>query len=61
MEMGGNVLASDAQGLTPLHWAATKGQEEIVRILMKEKGDACLAQHAFGRTPLHCAASQGKG
>jgi hypothetical protein len=60
MEMGGSVLAHDAQGLTPLHWAATKGQEEIVRIMMRdEEGDACLAQHAFGRTPLYCAASSG--
>lgn len=43
---------------TALHWAAEKGQEETVRLLLEIKSDPNLLD-CFGQTPLHYAAENG--
>ncbi|EQC30461.1 TKL protein kinase, variant 1 [Saprolegnia diclina VS20] len=45
-------------GYTPLNWAASEGQLEVVRFLL-EKGAAIDVKTMLGRTPLHWAASEG--
>ncbi|XP_066524800.1 ankyrin repeat domain-containing protein 66 [Hoplias malabaricus] len=44
---------------TPLHWAATRGQTEIVRILIENGARSCLRTNN-GWTPAHYAAESGK-
>ncbi|XP_059376955.1 ankyrin repeat domain-containing protein 66 [Carassius carassius] len=44
---------------TPLHWAASKGQTEMVRILIENGARACLRTDN-GWTPAHFAAESGK-
>jgi len=50
--------ATDAIGRTPLHWAAAKGYEESVTMLLAAKADPSAAD-TVGWTPLHCAAAAG--
>ncbi|XP_030644432.1 ankyrin repeat domain-containing protein 66 [Chanos chanos] len=49
----------DWNNKTPLHWAAAKGQTEIVRILIENGARPCLRTD-FGWTPAHFAAESGK-
>eukprot|EP00451_Oxyrrhis_marina_P028228 CAMPEP_0204337142 /NCGR_PEP_ID=MMETSP0469-20131031/20080_1 /ASSEMBLY_ACC=CAM_ASM_000384 /TAXON_ID=2969 /ORGANISM="Oxyrrhis marina" /LENGTH=678 /DNA_ID=CAMNT_0051321119 /DNA_START=1 /DNA_END=2033 /DNA_ORIENTATION=- len=49
---------SDPSGMTPLHFAARRGYEEIVGILLEAKADPGSA-NATGMTPLHHAAAGG--
>jgi hypothetical protein len=59
VELGTDVHARTASGLTPLHWAAEKGHEEAVRVLVELGGDDVLAQDAPKNTPLYHAESHG--
>ncbi|KAI7805075.1 ankyrin repeat domain-containing protein 66 [Triplophysa rosa] len=49
----------DWNNRTPLHWAASKGQTEVVRILMENGARACLRTNN-GWTPAHFAAESGR-
>jgi len=49
------VAVADADGLTPLHWAARAGNLEIVGLLVRA-GASVNAQDGSGQTPLHWAA-----
>ncbi|XP_017276986.1 ankyrin repeat domain-containing protein 66 [Kryptolebias marmoratus] len=44
---------------TPLHWAATKGHTEIVRLLIEHGARPCLRTE-HGWTPAHFAAESGR-
>ncbi|XP_048046422.1 ankyrin repeat domain-containing protein 66 isoform X3 [Megalobrama amblycephala] len=44
---------------TPLHWAASRGQTEMVRILIENGARACLRTDN-GWTPAHFAAESGR-
>ncbi|XP_043918564.1 ankyrin repeat domain-containing protein 66 [Protopterus annectens] len=49
----------DWGGRTPLHWAAAKGQSEIVRILIENGARPCLRTET-GWTAAHFAAESGR-
>ena len=56
MATGTDVNTKDKIGFSPLHWAVSKGQKEIVELLIA-KGANVNAQNKIGMTPLHGAAS----
>ena len=58
IEAGGCVSGQDETGMTPLHWAAHGGHEEVAQVLLQRGADAC-AGNAEGWTPLHYAACAG--
>jgi ankyrin repeat protein len=47
-----DVNQLDANGQTPLSWAAEKGHEEIVRLLLKTGTVYVNSKDQFGWTPL---------
>jgi len=51
-----------ANGNTPLHVAASFGDEELVKMLLAAPGISVnvLNSNADGATPLHCAVMHGK-
>jgi ankyrin repeat protein len=55
----GTINTQDARGRTPLHWAASRGQVEIVRMLIDAKANLNL-QSITGDTPLHWATLYGQ-
>jgi hypothetical protein len=55
---GANVNTRDEDGLTPLHYAASRGYVEVARLLL-ENGADVNAKNEHGITPLHVAASEG--
>ncbi|MFP3959317.1 MAG: ankyrin repeat domain-containing protein [Spirochaetaceae bacterium] len=48
------VAKPQERARTPLHWAARRGHEQVVELLL-ERGANVDAQDALGRTPLHVA------
>ena len=55
-----NINKTDAVGRTALAWAATRGHENVVRILLRQKDvNANPRDIESGRTPLHLAAKGG--
>src|SRR5579862_3726327 len=50
--------SKDEEGKTPLHLAAKKGSESLVKLLLARGGDQ-TAEDNFGLTPLHCAIEGG--
>ncbi|KAJ9644083.1 hypothetical protein H2199_003951 [Coniosporium tulheliwenetii] len=54
-----SVNKKDSRGRTALHWAASRGNEVMVRLLLEEGADL-HAKDEDGRTALHEAARSGK-
>ena len=55
-----DVQATDFNGATAVAWAARRGQEEVVRILLKCSGvSPDTADTKYGQTPLSLAAENG--
>lgn len=60
VEQGADVVAKDGElGWTPLHWAASGGQEEVAAFLI-DKGAEVDARDERGNTPLVSAAAAGR-
>jgi len=53
------VNEPDAVGWTPLHWACSKGHNQVVRMLLANAADPNLATEADGWTAAHDAARRG--
>jgi len=49
---------TDSHGRSPLHWAALRGDERAIEILLRAGADACI-QGREKRTPLHYAIESG--
>lgn len=58
IQNGGDVNNADDDGLGLLHWAADRGNANIVRLLLAAGADVNV-QDEEGQTPLHFAASCG--
>ena len=48
----------DTKGGTPLHWAASEGQDKIVRLLLDDERVDINAKAKDGETPLNLAAGK---
>lgn len=59
VERGANVDARDAEGLTPLSWAAQYGRTEVAKYLIAQRANLNPADK-FGFTPLMWAAQEGQ-
>lgn len=59
MENGAYINVVDNRGATPLHRAASKGNIEIVKLLLSYRGDLKIdATDFYGNTPLHLACEE---
>ena len=47
------------KGMTPLEWAARKGQSGVVKVLLDNKADVNVSRPTDGVTPLYVAAQEG--
>ena len=56
---GAHVMATDASGATPLHWAALNGDLEFARLLLEHGADIEAREPGEGLTALHVAAAGG--
>jgi len=54
---GCSLSARDGTGITPLHMAASKGQLDIVKLLIQHGAQIDTASTRGGNTPLHFAAA----
>lgn len=54
------VDAGDSSGWTALHYAADKGFDDLVVLLIEEGGAAANSKDEMKRTPLHLAANAGR-
>jgi ankyrin repeat protein len=54
-----NVNAQANNGTTPLHWAADRGDKDMVELMLVNKADV-NSRSANGGTPLHSAAAHGR-
>lgn len=61
-----SINSADAHGLTPLHWAASKGHAKTLQALLNPEGRLLRitpdlnAKDRQGKTPLHYAARYGQ-
>jgi len=55
----GDATKKSGDRRTPLHWAASKGYNDIVRLLQGEFSMDVNAKNLSGLTPLHLAAENG--
>ncbi len=56
---GADVNARNNRSVTPLHFAATNGHEEIARLLIAEGANVNVNMGDYSWTPLHDAANRG--
>jgi ankyrin repeat protein len=59
LENGHDLNSKSSNGQTPLSWAASRGQEAVVKLLV-EKGAELETKDKYGQTPLSWAASRGR-
>jgi len=53
------ALSKDAEGMTPLHWAAMQGRKDMAELLIANRADI-NAKNKYGATPLHVAVLSGR-
>ena len=57
-ECGANIHTQNNDGNTPLHWAASKGYSDVVKLLIDKGADVSALNKAKER-PLECALVNG--
>lgn len=57
-ECSGVIISKDKTGCTAMHWAASKGHLDVVKLLVEFNADAYIKDYD-GRTALHAAAANG--
>ncbi|HEX6778612.1 MAG TPA: sigma-70 family RNA polymerase sigma factor [Ktedonobacterales bacterium] len=55
----GLIESQNSEGWTPLHFAAERGHQQMVELLLEHNADLNAAERAWGWTPLHLAAQRG--
>ena len=61
LQKGADVNAAQGDGVTALHWAATRGDVELTNMLLVAGGNVRAATRFGGYLPLHVAAEHGFG
>lgn len=56
---GAEVNVQQSDGDTPLHHAAFRGDDRMVKLLLAFGADCNLQNYLFGQTPLHYASDCG--
>ena len=57
---GADPSIKDKKGSTPLHFAARRGNDEIVKVLLEHPKVNVDARDSYGKTALHMACSEGQ-
>lgn len=60
IEMGADVMMQDFQGQTPLHYAAFRGNTEVMEVLLEQKAQVDAWDGMRMRTPLMIAVAKGQ-
>ena len=59
LERGADPSVKGKNGNTPLHFAARRGNEEIVKVLLEHQKVNVNVKDSSGNTPLHLACTEG--
>ena len=59
LKQGADVNAVQGDGVTALHWAATRGDADMAHMLVVAGANLSAATRFGGYTPLHVAAERG--
>ena len=60
MQAGADPSIKGKKGSTPLHFAARRGNDEIVKVLLENPRVKVDVRDSYGKTALHMACSEGQ-
>ena len=60
LQAGANPSVKGKMGSTPLHFAACRGNDEIVKVLLEHPKVKVDARDSYGKTALHMACGEGQ-
>jgi ankyrin repeat protein len=59
LQQGGDVNGAEGDGMTALHWAAERGDQDLAALLLRSGADPAVVTRIGRHTPLHVAATRG--